>query len=536
MFVFKKPPKVVKRKLYKSNPVNDKIVDRLNRLIDKKSPVIIRLLYTARENQLNAITYKELREAYMTGYEEQIRRWQDYYTEFINENIKPVLLEAMKAGAINAEYISFNASEEHVMKWLSGHTGALITNINESTRDAIKTLLMYGQAEGYTADQMAKIIRPVIGLTKDQAIANMRYQNNMVKSLLEAHPKMKREVAEKKAQEAALKYAGRQNRQRAQVIANTELAYAYNNGYHENMRQAMQAGLISGVKKVWSTAYDERTCPICGSLNGVSIGFDESFDGHVKKAVGYKGVDVIPPAHPSCRCTIMYVVDKERYSMSSTDEKIWLETGKKVDDEVFNEIKKFAKDSNIELSKFNYYDGDVALLKEYISEFSRLMSTYPELAGKGRPPQMKIDYDLRDVDYAEISGRCISINGKMLRSRERLIDEYRRDVLNGKFVSGGSYLNVIRHELGHLFHRANKVNPYKLVDEMFLEEFGHVPDEKEKLMFIKNHWSDYAAENKKELVAEVFANINSEKPNEYSLIFFDKYYRILTKNISLYCV
>ena len=306
MFVFKKPPKVVRRNLYKSNPANDAIVDKLNKLINKKGPILIRLLVSAREEQINAVTYKQLREAYLSGYNEQIAEWQNAYTKYIVDYIRPELLKAMQVGATNTDYVKFDSTDNDVVKWLDQHTAALITNINEQTRQAVKTLLMYGYENSYSADEMAKVIRPVIGLTKEQALANARYQKSVYDTLLETHPKMKPSDAAKRAEEAAMKYAGKQMRYRAEVIANTELAYAYNRGYHENMRQAMKAGLIGNVKKVWSTAYDERTCVTCGALHGKVIGFDDSFENVLKKAAGYKGVDVAPPAHPQCRCTLMY--------------------------------------------------------------------------------------------------------------------------------------------------------------------------------------------------------------------------------------
>ena len=84
--------------------------------------------------------------------------------------------------------------------------------------------------------------------------------------------------AAKKAQEAALKYAARQHRARADMIANTELAFAYNRGENMSIRNAMREGLMGACVKVWRTAGSERVCPKCGALNGKEIGFDESFD------------------------------------------------------------------------------------------------------------------------------------------------------------------------------------------------------------------------------------------------------------------
>ena len=60
----------------------------------------------------------------------------------------------------------------------------------------------------------------------------------MKTKLKEQHPKMKPESVRNKARDAAIKYAERQHRQRAFDIAQTEMAFAYNRGADEGIRQA----------------------------------------------------------------------------------------------------------------------------------------------------------------------------------------------------------------------------------------------------------------------------------------------------------
>ena len=110
--------------------------------------------------------------------------------------------------------------------------------------------------------------------------------------------------AAKKAQEAALKYAARQHRARADMIANTELAFAYNRGENMSIRNAMREGLMGACVKIWRTAGSERVCPRCGALNGKRIGFDESFD--IGGREMFPGMHETPPAHPRCRCVVQY--------------------------------------------------------------------------------------------------------------------------------------------------------------------------------------------------------------------------------------
>lgn len=97
-----------------------------------------------------------------------------------------------------------------------------------------------------------------------------------------------------KANDAALKYAGKQYRFRAETIVHTELAFAYNRGAHMGVGQAVAEGLMGRCAMKWSTAGTNRVCSRCLALKDTIVGYtDES------------GV-TIPPLHPRCRCAIIY--------------------------------------------------------------------------------------------------------------------------------------------------------------------------------------------------------------------------------------
>lgn len=59
---------------------------------------------------------------------------------------------------------------------------------------------------------------------------------------------------------------------------------------------AITAGLIDGYTMTWVTARDERVCPTCGPLHGVTIRNGQKFPG------GFSG----PPAHVRCRCRLAF--------------------------------------------------------------------------------------------------------------------------------------------------------------------------------------------------------------------------------------
>ena len=301
MFVFKRVKPVIK-----NSRESQKIIDKLENFLKQESPQIVYWINEVFEHQVNSVTYDELQQAMLNGYEQQIQKWQEDYAVFVNEKLAPVWAAAIRAGAAQlknkfAEFV-FDDSDGNVKDWIRLHTGEFITNIGEDTRAAIKAILAHGQDEGWTVQRMAQAIRPCIGLTRPDAIANARYQQRVYENLLKTTSS---ENATRQAHEAALRYGAKQHRERADMIANTELAFAYNRGYHEGVRQAMSQGFMGACEKVWRTAGTRRVCDKCIALNGQRIGFDDPFNIAGKEL--HRGMHQTPPAHPRCRCVVQYV-------------------------------------------------------------------------------------------------------------------------------------------------------------------------------------------------------------------------------------
>ena len=101
-------------------------------------------------------------------------------------------------------------------------------------------------------------------------------------------------LANQRADSAAIRYASKQIRSRAESIVHTELAFAYNRGAHEGILTAQRAGLMNHCEMIWSTAGTNRVCGRCLSLKDSGIGRTDEL-----------GVQ-LPPLHPRCRCTIEY--------------------------------------------------------------------------------------------------------------------------------------------------------------------------------------------------------------------------------------
>lgn len=279
------------------------VLDELRAFLDQAEPETVSFLLSGWDAQQNAVTYKELREAFLSGgvSQAQFEQWQKDYSKLITGALAPKWEAAAAAAAqeVRARYPRFlyEPSVGAGMAYIQQHGAELVTNLAQEQRQALNAVIQH--VSGYTAvtpDEAARIIRPCIGLTKPQALANARYRESVKQAYLKAHPRGKPETAEKRAADAAARYAARQHRYRAQNIARTELAYAYNAGAYGATKDAQARGYIGDCVKVWLTAYDERVCPVCSAMDDEKRNMDELFSNG----------KLLPPAHPSCRCAVAY--------------------------------------------------------------------------------------------------------------------------------------------------------------------------------------------------------------------------------------
>ena len=183
MFMFKKVVPVVKH-----DKAGQEILDRLDSFLAQESPELVYWFERLFEEQQNAVTYAELREAVLNGYEQNIWKWQEDYAVFVNEHLAPAWIAALRSGASSlqkrfGEFILDDSSKQ-LKEWMRQHTAEFITNIGEDTRAAIKAILAHGQDAGWSAQQMAYAVRPCIGLTRRDALANARYRQHVLDTLL----------------------------------------------------------------------------------------------------------------------------------------------------------------------------------------------------------------------------------------------------------------------------------------------------------------------------------------------------------------
>ena len=257
--------------------------------------------WLAREVQnWGEFSYSELETAIADGLLNELIDWQERYAEVVNNSLAPMWVAAMIAASKKATNgkVVLDDSDVFVKEWLKTHGGELITQLSAESRRAVAAIILHGQAERMLPRDMAKQIRPLIGLTEMQARANVNYREKVYRTYIENGATSF--VAAAQADKAALKYAGKQHRYRAETIVHTELAFAYNRGAHMGVSQAIAGGLMGRCEMVWTTAGTNRVCGRCLALKDTVVGHTDE-----------TGV-TLPPLHPRCRCAIMYNEVKDK--------------------------------------------------------------------------------------------------------------------------------------------------------------------------------------------------------------------------------
>lgn len=302
--------RVKKKKSETSKEILRRLEEYLNSGTVTGEPV--RILCGFWEDQQNAVTYQELRQMVLDGTvdEDTLRLWRQDYAVLVATQMPRLWNNAIKAGSVSQPVLDgrgfvFDMQTPGIMDWIDRRGASFVTACTEEQQAAISALLTKKMRDSHTVDELARMIRPCIGLTEAQTKANVRYYDNIVASLKADHPRMSAASIRKKAMDASLKYAERQHRQRAMTIAQTESAFAYNRGADEGIRQAQEKGYLGIMQKKWSSSGDESVCKTCSALDGTVIGMDEEFEFGVRNL--FDGYQLVPPAHPLCACAIEYI-------------------------------------------------------------------------------------------------------------------------------------------------------------------------------------------------------------------------------------
>ena len=296
----------------KARPKNI-VLQRLERYLHDEQDEPIELLCSLWGDQKAALTYREIRDAIVAGdfIEALYDEFAQDYSIFIADRFASVWSKALSAGAQAQPIIGrlssfhFETQNPGVANWINSRSAQFVTLCSEQQKEAIRALLANKVVESHTVDELARLIRPCVGLTAAQSAATVKYYDSVLSALKSEHPRMKADTARKKALTAASRYAEKSHRYRAMTIAQTELATAYNQGADEGIRQAQAEGLLGPMLKVWRTSGDDAVCDMCAALDGTEIGMDDSF-AYAGKLL-FPEQRLLPPAHPRCACAVEYI-------------------------------------------------------------------------------------------------------------------------------------------------------------------------------------------------------------------------------------
>lgn len=277
-----------------------KVLHLLRSFLDANEPGLVRILVNTWNAQGKAITYKELREAILRGDIDPkwMDDWMQDYTRLVKNTMQPAWEKAIESGfnskAQKYPAFYFNPMADGIRTWAANHAAAFVTNVSTAQIEGLRAVIQRAAVlQDMSVDELSRVIRPCIGLTKQQSNAVMNYYQELREN----------GVTPKRAREKAILDAARRQRERAYSVARTELATAYNSGAHEATKQAQARGYMGRTVKVWCAAEDERMCPYCGDMDGKEIDMDAEFDG-ISSSWSTK---LHPPAHPGCRCAALYV-------------------------------------------------------------------------------------------------------------------------------------------------------------------------------------------------------------------------------------
>lgn len=304
---------IAPKRVKKAKSANSReVLDRLQRYLDSGFEEPIEILCGFWQDQQDAISYQELRQAVNDGEisQDTINLWRQDYAILIAGKFSRIWSDAISAGAagqplLDGRGLVFDANTPGLFEWIRNRGAQFVTACTEEQQRAISALLEKKMRDSHTVDELARMIRPCIGLTEADAKSVMRYYDSVVASYRNDHPRMKPESIRRRARDAAQKYAERKHRQRAYTIAQTESAFAYNRGADEGIRQAQRQNLIGTIKKRWSTSGDDGVCDICAALDGTEIDMDAEFSFRGKLLFAEQ--KRLPPAHPRCACAVEYI-------------------------------------------------------------------------------------------------------------------------------------------------------------------------------------------------------------------------------------
>jgi len=369
----------------------------------------------------------------------------------------------------------------------------LVREVTDETKKAISNIIKVGIKEGKSMGQVAKEIRPLVGLTTKQTMAVVHYNE----WLIENRP----ERSLKEINQSVEAYARRMHRRRADTIARTETARAQCEGSLLGYGQ----GDIREVDRV--EILDKKTCAECEAADGRTY--------TLKEAEG------VLPAHPDCRGCWAPVVGK----VKPKPKKPAVEIPGFVPAKTMAEAEKYAERDLIKsgghISGANFGKMSLDNANMVNNRLTDLINDYkikPNFIGSSQAIRRAVKRTYPWLKFKRAGGRmfaetmhlpnneiAIAFNEKYFSKRGTSL--LKRELENC-FASGWHKLknveHIVDHEYGHALDIAKKLS-------LKSEFVGHYTFLKDRSL-VKMAISGYAdADGLRESWAEIFALYRADK-------------------------
>ena len=181
-------------------------------------------------------------------------------------------------------------------------------------------------------------------------------------------------------------------------------------------------------------------------------------------------------------------------------------------------LRELAESKGIALSGVKNFDGSPSIVSELILTASVLKSKFPAVSDERHKLTLAMEGNMNANDFAITRGRVINFNENAFRDIERLQEEYKKLVNEGWFVKGTDYKAIIHHEFGHVVAETYKIDSLKIACE--ITGLSVI----ETLDLVEPQLSLYATsyEDGSEIISEVFADMSTNNPSEFSREFYKR--------------
>ena len=205
---------------------------------------------------------------------------------------------AAQVNAALASSLRFDLTNPAAVAWTQANAARLVTGITEETQAALRWVVEQSLTQGLSIETVMANIRSLVGLTQGQAEA---VESEFARQVASG-------ASDLAAFAAADAYAAELHTYRTEVIARTEVIRSLNAGQELLWSQGVASGEIRAdrMERIWITTEDERTCPMCGAMDGetTDIGAPWMEPGAGAPLLDMDGNSCYTPnmVHPNCRC------------------------------------------------------------------------------------------------------------------------------------------------------------------------------------------------------------------------------------------